>query len=862
VLIGGDGFDDGEGIAVDANGDAYVLGRSSSFNFPRTRGVYGESFTSATVSTCAKLNATASDLIYGTHLHTANIVTPIGIAVDSRGIAFMTFELSRGTKFRPLAVNNDPNLCDGFEFIGAIPTTADALIGGAYTGGSSNGGDYGGATGGLIVLNPSGTNIVYGTRLGNNLDTQVYPPYVDKSGDVWVCGWVDTYRYYVRPHELTPGFPVIFNVRSLLPGTMISPLAFRPSPDPNNGLGGPGTTLLEELYNNEFDTWPITWYMWKDRDGWVDRIRVGLASVSGVSYAPATIPGGLGASSVGTVTLSQNAPAGGAVITLTMPANAPASFVSASTVTSTSITIPAGVRTGTFSVFSSQVSDNTPVDVTASYQGNFKVGRLVVVPWLQSFSITPTETVGGSGVTGTIQLSALAGSGGINVPLTSDTPSLVNVPATITIPPGQSAVAFTIGTNGVDADTTVTLTASLLGVGKPFQLIIHPSQLKAITFKPSPVTSGTSTVATVVVTGDPGANGFDVNLSVEGSPAGYTLTPNKLHFQRGTKSLTSIMTTPYESQTVNRTVDAVMVPTAGYTANTVKGTISVTASSITTFTLTPNPINGGATCVGQITLTAAALEGGANVDIAVSPDNGTVVAPKKVNIPQGQTTVSFNIPTTTTIAEQMFNITASRGTSTITKVLDVKPLTFTVSAPSVIAGGSSGTGSVVLSGPAPAGGIAVKLTSSNPALLPVPDTIAMTSGQSQITFPLNAGPVASDTDVIISAKIGTVTHSVTVTVHASTVTQLTIMPNYVLNLKTVRFTLTLDGPAPSGGLQVMLNSTNLSIATIPQFVTIPAGATSYSFSVATRRVSKTLVATITATATNGGQASATLTVHP
>src|SRR5262249_4386570 len=161
---------------------------------------------------------------------------------------------------------------------------------------------------------------------------------------------------------------------------------------------------------------------------------------------------------------------------------------------------------------------------------------------------------------------------------------------------------------------------------------------------------------------------------------------------------------------------------------------------------------------------------------------------KKLTIPQGQTTASFNIPTTTTITEQSFNITASRGLSLITKALDVKPLTFILNAPDEIPGGSSGSGSVILSGPAPAGGLAVKMTSSNPALLPVPDTIPIQAGQSQTSFILNAGAVTTDTDVTISAKIGTTTHSVIVTVHASTLTGLTIMPNYVLNLKTVKVT--------------------------------------------------------------------------
>jgi hypothetical protein len=858
VLVGGDGADDGFGIAVDALGDAYLLGRSRSFNFPRTRGVYGETFTAGLVSTVSKLNPTGTDLIYGTNLRTANTVTPIGIAVDARGIAFMTFSLSRGTIFNLWTVANDPNLCDAFEFVGSVPLTGDALIGGTYAGGPA-GGDYGSTDSALLVLNPSGTALLYGTRLGGDLDDTVYRPFVDKGGDVWVCGWTDTFRDYIRPARWAP---TIYEgrVKTQLPASMISSLAFRPLPDPNNNFNGPGSTDVGYVgYNNEQDFFPVNWDQFKDRDGFVTRLRIGLASVASVAFNPATIPGGLGASTSGVVTLSQGAPAGGAVIPITMPANASASFDPTQSVTTTSITIPAGGTAGAFTVYSRPVSDNTPVDVTASYQGNFKVGRFVVTPWLQSFTVTPQEVVGGNTVAGRVQLAGVAGSLGLNVQVTSDNTSVVPI-QNITVPANQNAVVFNINTNGVDADTTVTLNASLLGVGKTFQLIVHPAQLKALTFAPSPVTSGSSTLGTLVLNGKPGPTGFDVSLAIAGSPAGYSLSTNQLTFPSGVTSQTFTLNTPYEDATVNQTVNATMIPKAGYTPNTIAGTVSVTADSIVSLFFSKNPVKGGDPLTGTVTLATAALAGGARVNISVTPNNGVVTIPATITIPVGQTSATFNVVTTTTITAQNFVVTVSRGGSSVAKTLFVQPLTFTISIPSLIASGSPANGTITLSGPAPAGGVAVTLTSSSPTVVAVPNTLTIAAGQTTATFPMVVSAVANDTLVTISAKIGTTTNTASTTIHASQLLGMTLMPSYVLNLQTTRCTITLDGPAPAGGLNVALTSTNALIASVPTSVKVPAGASSITFSIVTRRVTRPLTTTITGTS-SAGQVSAALTVH-
>src|SRR5947209_4767782 len=74
-------------------------------------------------------------------------------------------------------------------------------------------------------------------------------------------------------------------------------------------------------------------------------------------------------------------------------------------------------------------------------------------------------------------------------------------------------------------------------------------------------------------------------------------------------------------------------------------------------------------------------------------------------------------------------------------------------------------------------------------------------------------------------------------------------------------TVTLSGPAPSGGAVVSLSSSNTGVASVPSSVTVPAGATSASFTVTTTAVSTSISVTISA-AYGGATQTATLTVNP
>ena len=186
--------------------------------------------------------------------------------------------------------------------------------------------------------------------------------------------------------------------------------------------------------------------------------------------------------------------------------------------------------------------------------------------------------------------------------------------------------------------------------------------------------------------------------------------------------------------------------------------------------------------------------------------------------------------------------------------------------PTSVTGGDSSTGTVTLSGPAPSGGAQVALSSSDISVATVPSSVTVVAGATSATFTVNTSAVTASTTVTISASYAGITKSASLTVNPAppptpTLTSLTLSPPSVTGGTSSRGTVTLSGPAPSGGAQVTLSSSDTSAATVPSSVTVAAGATSATFTVSTSAVATSTTVTISASYA-GITKSASLTVNP
>jgi hypothetical protein len=187
TFLGGTNSDVANGIAVDSLGNAYVVGWTTSPNFPNNatgltnlyNGLTNNLYGSAPIVTNAFLtqitwNGTSAAIGYsmvfgGTN---AGIDIGYGVALDPAGNAFVV-GTTTSTNF-PVTTNNIPD-ASGFlratnsggndVFVTALNTNASALLCSAYVGGSSDDFGYG------IAVDTNGNAYVVGATDSTNFPT-------------------------------------------------------------------------------------------------------------------------------------------------------------------------------------------------------------------------------------------------------------------------------------------------------------------------------------------------------------------------------------------------------------------------------------------------------------------------------------------------------------------------------------------------------------------------------------------------------------------------------------------------------------------------------------------------------------------
>jgi uncharacterized protein (TIGR03437 family) len=157
------------GIAIDPAGSCYVMGETTSATFPTTPGAFQTSLRGSSNYFVLKLSSAGNSLVYSTYLGgtgsdgTSQILSG-GIAVDSSGSAYVT-----GTT----------NSSDFPTTSGAYQTTPKGLD--AF----------------ITKLNPTGSALVFSTRLGGGSDDTAQAIALDLSGNCYVTGFTASTDYPV-----------------------------------------------------------------------------------------------------------------------------------------------------------------------------------------------------------------------------------------------------------------------------------------------------------------------------------------------------------------------------------------------------------------------------------------------------------------------------------------------------------------------------------------------------------------------------------------------------------------------------------------------------------------------------------------
>jgi len=220
TYLGGISTDSGSAIAVDAAGNAYVVGSTFSANFP-TKNPFQAAKGAQEDAFVAKINAAGTAWVYATYLGGNNVDEGNAIAVDAAGAAYVT-GYTASTDFPVASPFRGSNAGSVDAFVTKINPAGSALVYSTYLGGSGT--DYGtgiavDSSGSAYVtgpvasedfplanpidntlgshavddafvakFSPAGSALVYSTYLGGGSEDAPYALAIDQAGNVYVTG--------------------------------------------------------------------------------------------------------------------------------------------------------------------------------------------------------------------------------------------------------------------------------------------------------------------------------------------------------------------------------------------------------------------------------------------------------------------------------------------------------------------------------------------------------------------------------------------------------------------------------------------------------------------------------------------------
>ena len=222
TYLGGSDNDYGYGIAVDTQGAAYVVGSSTSVDFPTQNPIQGTHAGGEDVF-ITKVNSAGDALVYSTYLGGAQYDNGIAIAVDSQGAVYVT-GYTDSEDFPTQNPIQGTHAVGEDVFITKVNSTGDALVYSTYLGGYDD--DYGrdiavdtlgkayvaghtwstdfptqnpfqetypgGGEAFITVIHPSGDALVFSTYLGGSNTDNGWSIAVDSEAAVYVTGETDS----------------------------------------------------------------------------------------------------------------------------------------------------------------------------------------------------------------------------------------------------------------------------------------------------------------------------------------------------------------------------------------------------------------------------------------------------------------------------------------------------------------------------------------------------------------------------------------------------------------------------------------------------------------------------------------------
>ena len=409
-------------------------------------------------------------------------------------------------------------------------------------------------------------------------------------------------------------------------------------------------------------------------------------SLKSLTISPATISGG--AQPQGIVMLNGQAPAGGAVVSLS--SNSPSVSPPAS------VTVAPGSFSASFPISTSSVTANTTATLTAIYNGASSQAQVTLTPQQPPTSLTlsPTSTTGTGGSSFATVTIASPSSTDQVLQVASSNPSIASVPNGVTIPAGSTSGGFNIFTTSVSVQTVVTISVSGGGVTRTANLTVNPDAAPTPTPQPAPGAptllspASNSRVAQPINfdwTDVSGATSYEIQID-DSNNFTAPLTLSK------TVGVSQVTITGLPAQRLFWRVRAfnsagVAGPFSASRRFTAQApSTTTTPASLSAVSVSPSSVVGGNTAQGTITLTGGAPSGGAVVTLS-SANTAVVSVPASITVAAGASSATFGVNTSAVNANTSVTITATYGGVSRTTTLTVTPASTSTSplpAPSLV----------------------------------------------------------------------------------------------------------------------------------------------------------------------------------
>ncbi|MEQ1823855.1 MAG: hypothetical protein ABL949_15210 [Fimbriimonadaceae bacterium] len=286
--------------------------------------------------------------------------------------------------------------------------------------------------------------------------------------------------------------------------------------------------------------------------------------------------------------------------------------------------------------------------------------------FINTFTLNKTAVYGGETVVANVGLNGSA-SQACYVSVTDDSVN-VSTPGVsgVLIPQGSTARSFNVYTTNPTSTQNATLTARMYqseaAGSRTATLAVHPIPNFLYTSSVDNVYGGSAFIGTVNL----GA-AAPITTTVTFSDTTTSITsPSATSIAAGASSKAVVLTTFSVASTVNATINARI------STLTRSDTVAVQPKPVlSTVSMNPNPVRGGNSTTGTVTLVSAGLAG--NISVAISDTSSTVITPSTITIIGGATTGTFNA--TTSVVGRSINVTVSAAYNGITRttVLRVDP---------------------------------------------------------------------------------------------------------------------------------------------------------------------------------------------